>query len=225
MLRALSRGRNRATRATRDNQDAHIQTENTLGYGHTTQQPARDSEGELAAAADAVLLHDQRCIAEHRRSQQTVSCFVFFGTRAGASNGPAAAAATAKAAEATAAAARQQEQQQGRPNHIYVQTSGGVMMWLQYFLWPLPSPGGAAATAVQKKACRAAAAYAAFAAPATAAAAVASAVLLLLSHTGAADVVTHGYLFSVFLKYDAVLTRCQPNFPFFDTRFAPGILL
>ena len=62
----------------------------------TTQQPARDSEGELAAAAAAqpppppplllqllllccfcaaavlLLLHDPRCIAEHKPSQQTV---------------------------------------------------------------------------------------------------------------------------------------------------------
>ena len=79
---------------------------------------------------------------------------------------------------------------------------------------------GAAATAVQKKACRAAAAYAAFASTATAAAAAASAAgaVLLLSCCCAAAVVTYEYLFSVFLKKYAVL-RCQPIFPFCDTRF------
>ena len=54
-LGAVSRGRNRATRATRDNQDVHTQRKSThtLGNGDTAQQPARDSEGELAAAAAA----------------------------------------------------------------------------------------------------------------------------------------------------------------------------
>ena len=77
----------------------HRKSTNTLGNGDTTQQPARDSEGELAAAAAApappppllllllccccaavvlLLLHDFRCIAEHNPSQQTVSrlCFL-----------------------------------------------------------------------------------------------------------------------------------------------------
>ena len=52
-LRALSRGRNRATRATRANQDAHTEIAHTLGNGDKTQQPARDYEGELAVAAAA----------------------------------------------------------------------------------------------------------------------------------------------------------------------------
>ena len=52
-LRASSRGRNRATRATRDNQDAHTERAHTLGNGDTMQQPAQDSEGELAVAAAA----------------------------------------------------------------------------------------------------------------------------------------------------------------------------
>ena len=108
----------------------HRKSTHTLGNGDITQQPARDSEGELAAAAAAppppppplllLLLHDPRCIAEHNPSQQTVSRFVFFGTHAGASNGTAAAAA---AVVATAAAAQQQQvQQQGRPKHTYEYT-------------------------------------------------------------------------------------------------------
>ena len=74
MLRALSRGRNRATRATRDNQHTHRQSTHTLGNGDTTQQPARDSEGELAAAAAAPpppppLLHLQ-----HKSEKQKLPC-------------------------------------------------------------------------------------------------------------------------------------------------------
>ena len=99
----------------------------TLGNGDKTQQPARDYEGELAAAgataaataaaaaaaADAaaalllLLLHDPRCIAEHNPSLQTVYRFVFFGTHTEASNGPAAAAAAAVAVAAAAAAQQQ----------------------------------------------------------------------------------------------------------------------
>ena len=109
----------------------HRKSTHTLGNGVTTQQPARDSDGELAAAAAAVLaaavllLHDPRRIAEHNPSQQTVSRLVFFGTHAGASNGTAAAVA-AVAAVATAAAAasaqQQQVQQQGRPKPMYEYT-------------------------------------------------------------------------------------------------------
>ena len=79
----------------------HRKSTHTLGNGETTQQPARDSEAELAAAAAAAAamlqLHDPRCIAEHNPSQQTVSRFVFLGTHAGASNGTAAAAAAGPA--------------------------------------------------------------------------------------------------------------------------------
>ena len=74
------------------------------------------------AAAVLLLLLDPRCIAEHNPSQQTVSRFVFYGTRAGASHGAAAAAAVV----ATAAAAEQQQQQvqqQGRPKHTYEYTT------------------------------------------------------------------------------------------------------
>jgi len=56
-----------------------------------------------------LLLHDPRCIAEHKPSQQTVSRFVFFGTHAEASNGTAAAAAAAVAVAVAAAAAAQQQ--------------------------------------------------------------------------------------------------------------------
>ena len=83
----------------------HRKSTHTLGNGDTAQQPARDYEGELAAAAPALLLlllHDPLCIAEHNPSQQTVSRFVFFRTYAGASDGTA----------ATAAAHQQQQQQQ-----------------------------------------------------------------------------------------------------------------
>ena len=99
----------------------HRKGTHTLGNGDTTQQPARDSEGELAAAAAAppppppllllllLLRHDPRCIAEHNPSIQTVSRFVFFGTHAEASNGTAAAPAAAPAAVAVAAAVAQQQ--------------------------------------------------------------------------------------------------------------------
>ena len=87
---------------------------------------------------------------------------------------------------------------------------------------------GAAATAVQKKACRAAATYAAFAAfaaiattAAAAASAAAAAAVLLLSCCCAAAVIT--YLVRVPLlrvpKKICCASRCQPIFPFFDTRF------
>ena len=113
----------------------HRKSTHTLGNGDTTQQPARESGGELVAAAAAavllLLLRDPRCIAEHNPSQQTVSRFVFFGTHAEASNGTAAAAAAtttaAAAAVATAAAAAQQQQQQiqqqGRPKQMYAYTT------------------------------------------------------------------------------------------------------
>ena len=105
----------------------HRQSTHTLGTGDTRQQPARDSEGELVAAAATaavlLLLHDPRCIAKHSPSQQTVSRFAFFGTHAGASNSTAvaatAAATAAAAAAGAAAAAQQQVQQQGRPKHMY----------------------------------------------------------------------------------------------------------
>ena len=90
------------------------------------------------------------------------------------------------------------------------------MMCLPYFYMASPLllvDHGAAATAVQKKTCRAAAAYAAFAA-ATTGAAAASAVLLL-SCCCAPNVVTYGYLFSVFLtKNDAVLRNANRSFLF-----------
>ena len=107
----------------------HSKSTHTLGNGDTTQQPAQDSEGELAAAAAAppppppplvlvlLLLHDPRCIAERNPSQQTVSRFAFFGRHAGASIGTAAAAVVATAA-AAAAEQQQQVQQQGGPKHI-----------------------------------------------------------------------------------------------------------
>ena len=84
----------------------HTEIAHTLGNGDKTQHPARDYEGELAAAAAAppplllllLLLHDPRCIAVHKPSQQTVSRFVFFGTHAEASNGTTAAAAAAAVA-------------------------------------------------------------------------------------------------------------------------------
>ena len=100
----------------------HRKSTHTLGNGDTTQQPARESGGELVAAAAAavllLLLRDPRCIAEHNPSQQTVSHFVFFGTHAGASKGAAAAAAAAAVA-AAAAAAQQQVEQQARPKHMH----------------------------------------------------------------------------------------------------------
>ena len=137
-LRALSRGRNRATRATRDNQDAQIQKEHTHARQrrhNTTASPRLRREAGrcccCSVAAVLLLLHDPRCIAEHNPSQQTVSRFVLFGTHAGASNGTTAATAeaatTAAAAVATATAAaaaqQQQVQQQGRPKHMYESTN------------------------------------------------------------------------------------------------------
>ena len=117
-LRALSRRRNRATMATRDNQDAHTE----IAHTHTATDTKHISQAETTkgtwplllpgrrhrrrrccccccccccAAAVQLLLHDPRCIAEHNPSQQTVSRFVFFGKHAKASNGTAAAAAAA----------------------------------------------------------------------------------------------------------------------------------
>ena len=122
----------------------HRKSTHTLGNGDITQQPARDSEGELAAAAAAppppppllllllccccaavvlLLLHDPRCIAEHNPSQQTVSRFVFYGAHARASNGTAAAAAVVATAAAAAAEQQQQVQQQGRPKHTHEYTT------------------------------------------------------------------------------------------------------
>ena len=86
----------------------HTEIAHTLGNGDKTQQPARDYERELAAATVLLLLHDPRCIAENKASQQTVSRFVFLETHAEASNGTAAAAATVAVAVAAAAAAKQQ---------------------------------------------------------------------------------------------------------------------
>ena len=75
---------------------------------------------------------------------------------------------------------------------------------------------GAPATAVQKKACRAAAAYAAFAAntaAAAASAAASAAVLLLCCYCCHIRVP----LLRVPKKI-CCASRCQPIFPFFDTR-------
>ena len=92
-----------------------------------------------------------------------------------------------------------------------------------YIASPLLVDHGAAATAVQKKACRAAAAYAAFAATAAtataaasaaAAAAAAAAVLLLCCCCCHIRVP----LLRVPKKI-CCASRCQPIFPFFDTRF------
>ena len=97
----------------------HRKSTHTLGNGDTTQQPARDSEGELAAAAAAaaaVLLLCCCCAAAasrpalHRGAQPVstdVSRYVFFGTHAGASNGTAAAAAAVAVAVAAAVAQQQ----------------------------------------------------------------------------------------------------------------------
>ena len=126
MLLASSRGRNRATRATKDNQEAHTPTEHTLGNGDNTTASPRLRRGAgrcccccccccAVAAAVLLLLHDPRCIAEHNPSQHTVPRFVYFLTHAGASNGTAAATAVATAA----AQQQQQVQQQGRPKHTY----------------------------------------------------------------------------------------------------------
>ena len=101
-LRALSRGQNRATRATRDNQDAHTQRNST--HTHSATETKHNSQPETtngrwplllprrrhrrrrrrccccccAAAAVLLLLHDPRCIAERNPSQQTVCRFVVF---------------------------------------------------------------------------------------------------------------------------------------------------
>ena len=107
-LRTLSRGRNRATRATRYIKDAHTERAHThtLGNGDATQQPARDSEEEVVAAAAAppppppppllllLLLLPCCCCAAaasrpamHRGAQPvTTDCFSFcvVGTYAGA---------------------------------------------------------------------------------------------------------------------------------------------
>ena len=130
-LRALARGRNRAIRATRDNQDAHTHkrahTRSATETQHSSQPETMKGSWPLllprrrrcccCATTVLLLLHDPRCIAEHKPSQQTVSRFVFFGTHAEASNGTGAAAAAA--AVAVAAAAAQQVHQQGKPKHMY----------------------------------------------------------------------------------------------------------
>ena len=154
-LRALSRGRNRATRATRENQKyTHTERAHARQWRHNTKASPRLRRGAgrcccraataaaAAAAAATVLLlllllccccaavvllvlHDPRCIAEHKPSQQTVSRFVFFGTHAGASNGTAEAAAVVATVAAAAAAQQQQQEQvrqQGRPKHMYEYT-------------------------------------------------------------------------------------------------------
>ena len=79
MLRALSRGQIRETGCTTQ----HIK--HTLGNGgDTTQQPTRDSKGELADAAAVpppplpLLLHDPRCIKEHNLAQQRFCRFMVF---------------------------------------------------------------------------------------------------------------------------------------------------
>ena len=83
-------------------------------------------------------------------------------------------------------------------------------------------------TAVQKKACRAAAAYAAFATATTAiaaAAAAAAAVLLLSCCCAAAELLLcccccHKRVPLLRVpKKICCASRCQPIFPFFDTRF------
>ena len=140
-LRALSRGRNRATRATRDNQDADTERAHTRSATETQ----HNSQPETPKGSWPLLLprrrhrRRRRCcccccgaaaasrpaIAEHNPSQQTVSRFVLYGTHAGASNGTAAAAAAVVATAAAAAAEQQQRQvqQQGRPKHTYEYTT------------------------------------------------------------------------------------------------------
>ena len=106
----------------------HTEIAHTLGNGDKTQQPARDSEGELAAAAAAppppppvlvlVVLLCCCCFTTRDASRSAtrhnrLSRFVFFGTHAEASNGTAAVAAAVAvevAAAAAAAAAAQQQQ-------------------------------------------------------------------------------------------------------------------
>ena len=150
-IRALSRDRNRGTRATRSNQDGHTErahTRSATETQHNSQPKTPKGSWPLllphrrprprcrccccccccCCGADVLLLlHDPQCIAEHIPSQQTVA-FEFFRTHAGASNGTAAAAAAAATAAAVAvataaaAAAQQLVQQQGRPNHMYEYT-------------------------------------------------------------------------------------------------------
>ena len=137
-IRALSRDRNRGTRATRSNQDGHTErahTRSATETQHNSQPKTPKGSWPLllprrrrrrccsccwccCCCAAVLLLHDPRCIAEHNPLQQTVSRFVFFGTHAGASKGTAAAAAAAAVA-AAAAAAQQQVEQQGRPKHMH----------------------------------------------------------------------------------------------------------
>ena len=116
-LRALSRSRNRATRAQRGTTTMHTHRNITrtrqrrqkttasprLGRGSGRLLPRRRHRRRCCccAAAAVLLLYDPRCIAEHNPSQQTVSRFVFFGTHAEASNGTAAAAAATAAGPAT----------------------------------------------------------------------------------------------------------------------------
>ena len=111
----------------------HRKSTHTFGNGDTTQQPARDPEGELAVAAAAppppplllLLLLLLLCCCccccccycccccftardasrSTTRHNRLFLVFLFFGTHAGASNGTAAAAAAAEAATTAAAAA------------------------------------------------------------------------------------------------------------------------
>ena len=148
-LRALSRGRNRATRATRDNQDADTErahTRSATETQHNSQPETPKGSWPLllprrrhrrrrrcccCCCAAAVLLLCCCCFSTRdgsrstTTSQQTVSrFFVFYGTHAGASNGTAAAAAVVATAAAAAAAEQQQQvQQQGRPKHTYEYTT------------------------------------------------------------------------------------------------------
>jgi len=138
-LRALSRGRNRATRATRDNQDAQTQKEHTHARQrrHNTTASPRLSWPLLlprrrhrrrrrcccccccCCCAAAVLLlcccFCCCCFSTRDASRSTTRLnrlflvLCFYGTHAGASNGTAAAAAVV--ATAAAAAAEQQQQQ------------------------------------------------------------------------------------------------------------------
>ena len=118
-LRALSRGRNRATRATRDNQMyTHTERAHTRSATETQHNSQPETpNGELAAAAAApppppppppllLLLHDPRCIAEHKPSQQTVVLCFFERTQE----------------RVTAQQQQQQVQQHGRPKHMHEYT-------------------------------------------------------------------------------------------------------